>query len=127
MFLYVANFGDGTVDVFDCHHRQVSSLCDPSLPRSYAPLDLELIDGSLFVTFVERDVFCRDPFADPEHGVIAEFNPDGVLLDSAEFRARPCYGAAWQRQTGERSSVSTSGDSRPAAPARAGNRPPSQS
>ena len=101
-FLYVANFSDGTVDVFDGYSRQVSSFTDPSLPRSYAPFDLQLIDGSLFITFIDRDVFRRHRFADPEHGVVAEFNPDGILLDRAEFHAGRRYDAARHRQMRER-------------------------
>lgn len=97
-FLYVANFSDGTVDVFDHRYEQVSSFTDLSLPRGYAPFDLQLIDGSLFVTFVHHDAVHRDDFAEPEHGFIAEFNPDGIMLGHAEFRSGRRYDAGWHRQ-----------------------------
>lgn len=88
LFLYVANFVDGVVDVFDRDRRQVSSFTDPDLSTTFAPFDLQVVDGSLFVAFFDRDVFRQDPSAKLEHGVIVEFDLDGVLLDRAIFRPR---------------------------------------
>jgi hypothetical protein len=92
-FLHVANFGDGTVDVFDCRGNQVGSLTDPALPRGYAPFDPQVLNGNLFVTFVHRDAAFCDESTEPEHGFIAEFSLDGVMLDRAEFRPGRRYGA----------------------------------
>jgi hypothetical protein len=82
---YVANFNNGTIDMSDSHGKQVS-FTDPSLPPGYAPFDLRLIDGSLFVTFAHRDAVRCGQFDEPPHGFVVEFDPDGELLDRAEFR-----------------------------------------
>lgn len=99
-FLYMANFIHGTIDVFDCHRNQIGSFTDPDLPRGYGPLDLQLVDSSLFVTFVPRDVVHRDERAEPEHGFIVEFDPDGIMLGRAEFPWGRRFGAGWYRRTG---------------------------
>src|SRR5882757_8751807 len=45
----------GTVDVFDANFHFVKSFTDPDLPDSYAPFNVVLIGGRLFVTFAMQD------------------------------------------------------------------------
>jgi DNA-binding beta-propeller fold protein YncE len=101
-FLYVANFSDGTIDVFDRRRNQVNSFTDPGLPHGHAPFDLQVLDGKLFVTFAHRDAVHRDEFSEPEHGVIGEFDLDGTMLDRAEFHLGRRYGVGWHRRMRER-------------------------
>jgi DNA-binding beta-propeller fold protein YncE len=85
-FLYAANFSDGTVDVFDSSLQQVNSFTDPGLQHDYAPCEIQVLDGKLFVTFVRRNSANLVDAVEPEHGFIDEFDFDGTMLDQAEFR-----------------------------------------
>lgn len=53
-FLYVANVGQGKVDVFDQNWNYVNSkpFNDPSLPAGAKPFNVRLIDNQLYVTYV---------------------------------------------------------------------------
>jgi len=96
-FVYVANVGGGTIDVLDCHHKPLGSFTDPTLPDGYAPFDLQIVDGILFVTLVHRDTVRRADSVEPEHGFIAEFSLDGEMLDRAAFGRGSRYGAGRHR------------------------------
>src|SRR5207247_1689947 len=57
-FLYAADFGRGTIDVFDQDFRPVvrpGSFQDPNLPDGFAPFNIQNINNLLFVTYAQRD------------------------------------------------------------------------
>jgi uncharacterized protein (TIGR03118 family) len=78
--LYVANFRNGTVDVFDQHFKQVNSFTDPNVPQGYAPFNVAVLDDHLFVTFALQDADKHDDVAGPGHGFVDEFSLGGQLL-----------------------------------------------
>jgi len=78
--LYAANFRHGTVDVFNDHFHQVNSLTDGSVPAGYAPFNVQVLDGKLFVTFAVQDQFKHDDVAGPGNGFVDEFSLSGKLI-----------------------------------------------
>ncbi|HUR28245.1 MAG TPA: TIGR03118 family protein, partial [Planctomycetota bacterium] len=50
--LYVANFANGTVDVFDKHFHEAGSFSDEHAPRGWSPFGIATIGNKLHVTFV---------------------------------------------------------------------------
>jgi uncharacterized protein (TIGR03118 family) len=80
-FLYAANFRNGTVDVFDSSFKQVNSFTDSNLPSGYAPFNVQVLDGKLFVTFAQQDAAKHDDVAGPGHGFVDEFELNGKMLD----------------------------------------------
>src|SRR5262249_14517052 len=59
-FLYVTNFRAGTIEVYDVNFSLVKNLpagafVDPHLPNGYAPFNVVLIGGQLFVTYAKQD------------------------------------------------------------------------
>ena len=78
--LYAANFRHGTVDVFNDHFQQVNSLTDGSLPKGYAPFDVQVLDGKLFVTYALQDQFKHDDVAGAGNGFVDEFSLSGRLM-----------------------------------------------
>jgi len=79
--LYAANFGGGTVDVFDTSLTQVntmSTFADPNLPRGYSPFNVApiTIQGStrIFVTYAMPD---PDRLFDQSRGIVNTFQLDG--------------------------------------------------
>jgi uncharacterized protein (TIGR03118 family) len=79
-FLYAANFRNGTVDVFDQNFKQVSSFTDPKVPAGYAPFNVQVLDGHLFVTFALQDAAKHDDVAGAGHGFVDEFDLEGHMM-----------------------------------------------
>jgi uncharacterized protein (TIGR03118 family) len=79
-FLYAANFRNGTVDVFNSDFQQVNSFTDPNLPDGFAPFNVQVLDGHLFVTFALQDEAKHDDVAGAGNGIVDEFDLQGNLL-----------------------------------------------
>lgn len=77
--LYAANFRHGTVDVFNDQWQQINSLTDGDLPKGYAPFNVRVLDGNLFVTFAKQDAFKHDDVAGAGNGFVDEFSMSGQL------------------------------------------------
>jgi uncharacterized protein (TIGR03118 family) len=78
--LYAANFRHGTVDVYDQNFNAVNSFTDNNLPAGYAPFNVQVLDGKLFVTFALQDDAKHDDVAGPGNGFVDEFDLQGHLL-----------------------------------------------
>lgn len=82
-YLYVANFHNGTVDVFNSTYTEVSlggNFKDEQIPEGFAPFNVVNINGDLFVTFAKQDAAKHDDVAGPKLGYVDKFSPDGKLL-----------------------------------------------
>jgi uncharacterized protein (TIGR03118 family) len=78
--LYAANFRNGTVDVFNDDFKQVNTFTDHHLPAGYAPFNVQVLDGHLFVTFALQNDAKHDDVAGVGHGFVDEFDLEGHLL-----------------------------------------------
>jgi len=81
--LYAANFRAGTVDVYDAAFHKVTSVpagafSDPNLPKDYAPFNVQVLDGKVYVTYAKQDATKHDDVGGPNHGFIDVFNLDGT-------------------------------------------------
>ena len=79
-FLYAANFRNGTVDMFNTNFKQVNSFTDPNVPAGYAPFNVQVLDGHLFVTFALQNAAKHDDVAGAGHGFVDEFSLSGHLM-----------------------------------------------
>ena len=74
--LYAANFGQGTIDVFDEHFAPASlgpdAFKDANLPAGFVPFNVQQLRGHVFVTYAQRN--------GAGGGVIDEFNLDGTFV-----------------------------------------------
>ncbi|HJT33147.1 MAG TPA: TIGR03118 family protein [Pirellulales bacterium] len=81
--LFAANFAAGTIDVFDSSFHQVTlptgAFTDPNLPAGFAPFDIELINGKLFVSYAKQDAAKHDDVAGFGNGFIDVYNIDGSM------------------------------------------------
>jgi uncharacterized protein (TIGR03118 family) len=78
-FLYATDFHNGHVDMFDSGFGFVKSFSDPSLPAGFAPFNVAVIDGKLFVTFAKQaPPDATDDQAGPGNGFIDVFELDGT-------------------------------------------------
>lgn len=95
-FLYAADFGRGTIDVFDEDFKPVAlpgSFQDPNLPNGFAPFNIENINDLLFVSYAEHDSAQRDDVAGEGHGFIDVYNTGGQLL--RRFASQGALNSPW--------------------------------
>lgn len=85
-FLFAANFRNGTVDVFDQNFNQVNSFTDSHLPKGFAPFNVRVLDGRLFVTFALQDADKANDVPGKGNGFVDEFDLNGNLLDRVASR-----------------------------------------
>jgi uncharacterized protein (TIGR03118 family) len=81
--LYAANFSNGTVDVFDNNFNPVSlsgSFTDGGLPAGYAPFNVQMLNGQLYVTYALQDASKKDDVAGPGNGFVSVFDLNGNFL-----------------------------------------------
>jgi uncharacterized protein (TIGR03118 family) len=80
-FLYVTDFHNRVVDVFDSGFHLVSSFADPRVPRDYAPFGIQNVDGTLLVTYAKQTLpAAHDQLNGPGHGGVDAFSPIGQQL-----------------------------------------------
>jgi uncharacterized protein (TIGR03118 family) len=75
--LYAANFRSGQVEVYNSNFQLVNSFTDPSVPAGYAPFNVQVLNGKLFVTFALQDAAKHDDVAGLGNGFVDQFNLDG--------------------------------------------------
>lgn len=97
-YVYVTNFGAGTVDVFDPSFAPATDLAaaafeDPELPPGYAPFGIQRIDNVMYVSYAERDAEGRGPVLGPGKGYVNAFALDGRHL--ARVASEGALDAPW--------------------------------
>jgi uncharacterized protein (TIGR03118 family) len=80
--LYATNFRTGKIDVFGSNFKAVTTLpanafTDPDLPKGYAPFNIQMLGGKLYVTYAKQDDTRHDDVAGHGHGFVDVFNLDG--------------------------------------------------
>jgi len=87
-FLYVANFRSGKVEVYDTtftrKHLRPDAFDDDSIPRGFAPFNVQNIGGSLFVTYAQQDGPKHDPVGGNGLGFVDIFTPSGRFISRLE-------------------------------------------
>jgi uncharacterized protein (TIGR03118 family) len=90
--LYASNFRAGKVDVYDANFDKVTALPprafdDPRLPAHYAPFDVQVLNGKVYVTYARQNAARHDDVAGPHRGFVDVFNLDGTPgLPNGEVR-----------------------------------------
>ncbi len=92
-FLYVANFAEGKIDVYDTGWHEISKpFIDPDLPSDYSPFNILNIDGKLYVMYSKLGAN-GDEVVNPGNGYVDIYNPDGSLMK--RFISRGQLNAPW--------------------------------
>jgi uncharacterized protein (TIGR03118 family) len=100
-FLYVANFRDGKVEVYDTNFRRVhfneDAFDDDTIPVDFAPFNIQNIGGSLFVTYAKQDAPRHDPVGGAGLGFVDIFSTTGQFegrLEHGNWFDAP-WGVVW--------------------------------
>jgi len=94
-FLYVANFAQNRIDVFDKNWNMVTNkpFVDPDLPAAYSPFNIQIIsDGKLYVMYAKKDATGKREIG-PGNGYINVFSTDGTL--QKRFASKGKLNAPW--------------------------------
>jgi uncharacterized protein (TIGR03118 family) len=77
-FLYAANFNSGNVEMYNSSWGLMKTFTDPNVPAGYAPFNVQVLNGKLYVTFALQDSAKHDDVAGAGHGFVDVFNLDGT-------------------------------------------------
>jgi uncharacterized protein (TIGR03118 family) len=89
--LFVANFGEGRVDVFNSTYQPVETLggfVDPSLPAGYAPFDIQYLEGHLFVTYAKQSIDDQNDVKGLGNGYIDIYDLNGSFVQRLVSRGQ---------------------------------------
>ena len=81
--LYVADFSMGAVEVYNGSFQRVTTaggFADPRLPAGYAPFDVMVAGGNVYVSYAKQDAARHDEVPGMGRGRVDVFTLDGVLL-----------------------------------------------
>ncbi|MEU4190305.1 TIGR03118 family protein [Kribbella sp. NPDC026611] len=82
--LFAANFAQGRIDVFDSMFAPVKlprwAFRDFTLPRGYAPFNVQTLGGRIFVTYAKPDPKTGRSLAGRGLGFVDEYTVDGKLV-----------------------------------------------
>ncbi len=81
--LYVADFHDNRIDVFNSHFLPITlpgSFTDPNLPSGYAPFNVAVINGRVYVAYAKQDAEAHDDAPGAGLGYIDIFATDGTFV-----------------------------------------------
>jgi uncharacterized protein (TIGR03118 family) len=95
-FLYAADFGHGTIDVFDQHFRPIidpNAFQDVSLPTGFAPFNIQNIANLLFVTYAQRGTDPREAISGAGQGFIDVYHSDGSWV--GRFASQGALNSPW--------------------------------
>jgi uncharacterized protein (TIGR03118 family) len=81
-YLYAANFHKGTIDVFNGRFRKVKlsgGFEDSRIPAGFAPFDVQLLAGELYVSYAKQNAARHDDVAGPGNGFVDVYDTSGHL------------------------------------------------
>jgi uncharacterized protein (TIGR03118 family) len=82
-YLYAADFHTGKIDVFNARFKKVrlpGRFKDAQIPTGFAPFDVQLLGGELYVTYAKQDAARHDDVAGPGNGFVDVYDTSGHLL-----------------------------------------------
>jgi uncharacterized protein (TIGR03118 family) len=81
-YLYATDFHNNSITVFPGTGAPSlpGNFTDPSLPAGYAPFNIQIIGGKLYVTYAVQDAAKHDDVSGPGHGIVDVFDLQGNFL-----------------------------------------------
>ncbi len=79
-YLLATDFHGGTVDVFDSKFNRVSSFADTTLPAGYAPYNVAVLGGNIYVTYAVQNAAKHDSVSGLGFGAVEKVSFSGKVL-----------------------------------------------
>ena len=94
MFLYLTNFKQNSIDVFDASFSFVTSFTDATIPAGFAPFGIQTIGNRLYVTYAkQKGPDNEDDEPGVGNGFVDVFTPAGALV--RRFASRGLLNSPW--------------------------------
>jgi len=84
--LLVANFRSGMVEEYDPTFKPIRSFRDTTLPANYAPFNVAVLGGKIFVAYAQQLPGGHDDNAGAGHGFVDEVDITGKLIHRIQSR-----------------------------------------
>ncbi len=81
--LYAADFHNGVVNMFDANFKPIAAptaFLDPSIPAGFAPFNVAIFNGKIYVTYAKQDSAKHDDVAGAGNGYVDVFDGSGTLI-----------------------------------------------
>ena len=94
--IFAANFNSGGIDVFDLNFKPVvnaNAFVDTAIPSGYAPFNIQLMNGSLYVTYAKQAADKKHSVFGAGNGYVAVFDQSGNL--QATLISQGALNAPW--------------------------------
>ena len=81
--LYAADFHGHKIDIFRSNYLPVKvpgAFVDPNLPPNFAPFNIQLLGGRLYVAYAQKEENGDDEVAGPGLGIVDAYDTSGRLL-----------------------------------------------
>jgi uncharacterized protein (TIGR03118 family) len=95
-FLYLANFRQGKIDVYDKNFNWVTGkpFADPGIPAGFGPFNIQNIGGQLYITYAKLMAPDNmDDQAGPGNGYVDIFNANGTFVK--RFASQGMLNSPW--------------------------------
>lgn len=95
-WLLAANFHDNRIDLFDGSFKRVmrhNAFRSVGIPTGYAPFDVAVLGGRVYVTYAKQDAAKHDDAAGAGHGFVNVFTTGGRFLQ--RFASRGVLNSPW--------------------------------
>lgn len=76
-FLLATDFDHAAIDVFNGQFKLVDTLTNLNVPTNYAPFNVAVLNGVIYVTFALQNKFKHDDLAGPGRGFVETLSLDG--------------------------------------------------
>ena len=77
--LFAANFAKNKVEIYDNTFKQIGSFTDSALPKRFAPFNVAVLNGKLYVAFAKRELHGIDELHKQGLGYVDVFDTGGNL------------------------------------------------
>jgi uncharacterized protein (TIGR03118 family) len=95
--VYAANFAQGRIDVFNSTFQKVKqpwwAFRDLSLPKTYSPFNVQMLNGKIFVAYAKVDPATGEETVGRGLGFVDEYTVDGRFVD--RIASRGSLNAPW--------------------------------
>jgi len=96
-FLLAADFHNARIDVFDTSFNLIQPpapfFTDPALPAGYAPFNVAVLGGKIYVSYAKQDADAADEVAGPGKGFVDVYSGFGLL--ERRLVSRGALNAPW--------------------------------
>jgi uncharacterized protein (TIGR03118 family) len=80
--IYAANFRSGKIEVYDSAfkavHLTAGAFADSKVPDGFAPFDVQVLNGQVYVSYAKQDAAKHDDVAGQGNGFVDVFNLNGT-------------------------------------------------